>query len=72
MLELTARKAARHDEVLQAVVAVRAKGKGVGRVVAVLVAQETTKAEVIILAVVATDKVALIDLYSFMLALSLI
>lgn len=65
MLELTARKAARHDEVLQAEVTIRAKGEGVGRVVAMLVAQETTKAEVIVLAVVATHKIALIDLYNF-------
>jgi hypothetical protein len=62
VLELTAGQAARHDEVLQAEVAVRAKGEGVGRVVAMLVAQQTAKAEVIILAVIATHKVALIDL----------
>jgi hypothetical protein len=72
VLELTAGQAARHDEVLQAEVAVRAKGEGVGRVVAMLVAQQTAKAEVIILAVIATHKVALIDLYCMMLALSLV
>lgn len=72
MLELTAGQAARHDEVLQAEVAVRAKGESVGRVMAMLVAQQTTKAEIIILAVIATHKVALVDLYCCTLALSLV
>lgn len=71
MLELTARKAARHDEVLQAEVTVGAQGKGVGRVVTVLVAQQATKAEVKVLAVQATHKVGLIHLCISLLALVL-
>jgi hypothetical protein len=62
VLELATGKAARHDQVLQAEVAVRAKREGVGRVVAVLVAQQATKAKVIVLAVIASHQVALIDL----------
>lgn len=72
MLELTARKASRHDEVLQAEVTVGAQGKGVGRVVTVLVAQQATKAEVKVLAVKATHKVAVIHLCVSLLALVLI
>lgn len=62
VLELATGKAARHDQVLQAEVAVRAKGEGVGGMVTVLVAQQAAKAEVIILALGATHKVALIYL----------
>lgn len=62
VLELATGKAARHDEVLQAEVAVRAKREGVARVVAVLVTQQATKAKVIVLAVIAAHQVALIDL----------
>lgn len=62
VFELPAGKATRHNEVLQAEVAVRAKGEGVGGMVTVLVAQQAAKAEVIILALGATHKVALIYL----------
>jgi hypothetical protein len=61
VLELATGETARHDQVLQAEVAVRAKREGVGRVVAVLVAQQATKAKVVVLAVIASHQVALID-----------
>lgn len=60
VLELAARKAARHDQVLQAEVAVRAEREGVSRVVTMFVSQQAAKAQVIVLTVIAADQVAII------------
>jgi hypothetical protein len=61
VLELTAGKAAGHDQVLQAEVAVRAKGESVGRVVTMLISQKAAETQVIVLAVIAADQVAVIS-----------
>jgi hypothetical protein len=70
VLELTAGKAAGHDQVLQAEVAVRAKGESVGRVVTMLISQKAAETQVIVLAVIAADQVAVISFCMTALALS--
>lgn len=61
VLELATGKAAGHDQVLQAEVAVRAKGESVARVVTMLISQEAAETQVIVLAVIAADQVAVIS-----------
>lgn len=57
VLELPSRGAASHNQLFQTEVAVRHKLEGVRRVVPVLVPQETTETQVIILAFVAPNHV---------------
>jgi hypothetical protein len=59
--ELTTREAARSDQIFQGEVTVRAKLEGMTRVVTVLISEETTKAQVIVLAVIAADEIAAIS-----------
>lgn len=66
MAELTARKAARCDEVLQAEVTVGAEVEGVTGVVAMLVTKKAAKAQVVVFAIIAADKIALVGFYSLL------
>jgi len=59
--ELTTRETARSDQIFQGEVTVRAKVEGMTRVVTVLISEETTKAQVIVLSVIATDEIAAIS-----------
>lgn len=68
MLELPTWKAARHDQILQAEVAVGSKLEGVPGVVAMLVSQEATEAQIVVLAFVATNHVAFVGLCGTVLA----
>ena len=63
MLELTAGKAARHDQVFQAEVAIRPELEGMRGVVTMLVSQEATEAQIVVLTVKATHQVGLISFY---------
>jgi hypothetical protein len=60
--ELTTREAARGDQIFQGEVTVRAKVESMARVVTVLVSEETTKAQIIVFAVIAADEIAAISL----------
>ena len=60
MSELPTGKAARGDQILQAEVPVRSKVEGVARVVSMLVSEETAKAKIIVLALIAADQIAFI------------
>lgn len=60
MLELAAWLATRHYRILQAEIAVGSKLEGVSRVVTMLVPQEATKAQIVVLAVVATHHIGFI------------
>jgi len=68
VLELAAREAARHDQILQAEVAVRAEREGVSRVVTMLVPQKAAETQVIVLAVTAMDQVGFINFCTTVLA----
>lgn len=60
MAELAARQAARCDEILQAEVTVRSEVESVTRVVAMLVSEEAAKAKVVVFAIIAAYKIALV------------
>jgi hypothetical protein len=58
--ELPTWKATRGDQILQAEVPVRSKVECVARVVSMLISEETAKAKIIVLAVIAADEIAFV------------